>query len=72
MLAIAVLAVEVLTSERIFKQDKSGSPSFAVPMPQNRYHKENMNGDLIPNFKSPAIPEYTPASDRTPDIGSGD
>ena len=72
VLAIAVLVIELLTSQRVFMQDKTGSPSFAVPMEQNRYHRETATGDLTPTFKAPAIPDYVPKSDRTPDIGAND
>ena len=71
-LAVAVLAIELLTSQRVFMQDKSGSPGFAVPMEVNRYHKETASGDLTPTFKAPVLPDYVPASDRTPDIGESD
>lgn len=78
VLAIAVLAIELITSGRVFMQDKTASPSWAVPNgfpgdEKERYHKFNpTTGVLAPNFKAPAIPEYTPASDRTPDIGASD
>jgi len=72
VLAVAVLAIELLTSQHVVEQDKNGSPGFGVPMKQNRYHKETASGDLTPTFKAPSIPEYVPASDRTPDIGAND
>ncbi|MFT4550342.1 MAG: hypothetical protein ACI8XO_003952 [Verrucomicrobiales bacterium] len=72
VLAVAVLAIELLTSQRIFMQDKLGEPSFAVPIESNRYHKSNAAGDLTPNFKAPPLPEYSPKSIQSPDIGAND
>ena len=72
VLAVAVLAIELITSQRVVMQDKFQSPGFAVPLEKNQYHSKNANGEWISNYKAPAIPEYTPASDRTPDIGEND
>lgn len=72
VLAVAVLAIELLSSQHVVEQDKNGSPGFGVPMKQNRYHKETASGDLTPTYKAPTLPDYVPASDRTPDIGAND
>ena len=70
VLAVAVLAIEILTSQRIIMQDKQGSPGIAVPEEKNRYHKKNLTtGEWVPTFKAPEIPEYVPASSESPNIG---
>ena len=72
VLAVAVLAIELITSERVFVQ-KDGQPGFAVPAENNIYHTKSANtGEWTSRFKAPVIPPYEPKSERTPDIGSND
>lgn len=73
VLAVAVLAIEILTSQRIVMQDKSGSPGMAVPMEKNRYHNLNATtGEWNSTFKAPEIPDYDPLSSESKWIGKDD
>ena len=74
VLAVAVLAIEILTSQHLVMQDpKTKKPGIAVPFEKNRYHKENpTTGEWNPIFKAPEIPEYVPKSSESRDIGIND
>ena len=72
VLAVAVLAIEILTSQRVIMQDRKGEPTFAVPFERNQFHSKSIDGDWKPNFQAPTIPDYKPASTTSPDIGVND
>jgi len=68
VLAVAVLALNILTSERVFQQDSKGEPGFAVPESRNPYHSKAG----VAKFKVPPVPDYAPTKVNDATLSDGD